>query len=134
MVRDLRGTGQELLNPPGVEGWGENEYWLQDQWILARIEALGRVMEYGPARTPGLPFHLLPDESTWDRRESRAEIVDAVASVFHLDLTEEERTIYVEVLDQNGWRALHLEEPDRRGRHVFEMIRLMAMDERVIGR
>lgn len=134
LVGDLRVGGQELLNPPGVQGWGENEFWLEDQWILSRVRALSRTMEYGPDRTSGLPFHLLPPESSWGDRDSRRAIVDAMAGVFHLELTEEEADIYVEVLDQNGWRALHLEEEDRRPQQVFEMIRLMAMDERVVSR
>ena len=134
LVEDLRIGGHELLNPPGVEGWGENAYWLEDQWVLSRVRALGRTMEFGTDRTPGLPYHLLPDVDTWDQRESRQAIVEAVAAAFHLDLAEEEIDVYIEVLDQNGWRALHLEEPDRRVPHVREMIRLMAMDERVINR
>ncbi len=134
LVDDLRQGGHELLNPPGVEGWGEGKYWLEDQWVISRVRALGRAMDYGPDRTALLPYHLLPDESTWDQREARRQIVDAMASVFHLKLSEEEIAIYIEVLDQNGWRALHLEEPDRRPRHVAEMIRLMAMNEHVIGR
>lgn len=133
LTQDLAAAGQDLLNPPGVEGWGEDLAWLQDQWILNRVRALGRTMEYGPDRTTDLPFHLLPDRSRWSQREVRREIVDAVASVFHLALTDAERDVYVEVLDQNGWRAFQLEDPDRQPRHVKEMIRLMAMDERVIG-
>jgi uncharacterized protein (DUF1800 family) len=134
LIDDLKVGGHELLNPPGVEGWGEGTYWLEDQWIISRVRALGRSMEYGTDRTALLPYHLLPDADTWDQREARRQIVDAMASVFHLELTEEEIEIYIEVLDQNGWRALHLEEPDRRTRHVGEMIRLMAMNERVMGR
>lgn len=90
-------------------------------------------MEFGPDREPDLPMHLLPPVSRWDQRETRGEIVDAIAGVFHIELSDEQRDIYIEVLDQNGWRAFHLEEPDNQPRHVFEMIRLMAMDERVIG-
>jgi hypothetical protein len=131
---DLRDAGQELMNPPGVEGWGENELWLEDQWVISRISALERTMEYGPDRTAGLPQHLLPARDTWSEREIRDELVNRIADVFHLELTEEEREIYVEVLDQNGWRAFHLEEPDNQPRHVFEMIRLMAMDERVMSK
>lgn len=134
IASDLREAGHELLNPPGVEGWGENEYWLKDQSLLSRIRALGRTMEFGPDRTPGLPYQILPPTSRWDEREIRREIVEAVASVFHLELTEEEIDVYIEVLDQNGWLAFHLEDPERQPRHVFEMIRLMAMDERVLSR
>ncbi|MFQ5461998.1 MAG: DUF1800 family protein [Phycisphaerae bacterium] len=133
LARDLRGAGQDLLNPPGVEGWGENEAWLQDQWIISRVDALSRTMEFGPDRTEGMPLHLLPPIGEWDQREIRDRLVDAMASVFHLKLTPEEHDIYVEVLDQNGWRALHLVDPEQQPRHVFEMIRLMAMDERVMG-
>jgi hypothetical protein len=132
LVDDLRGAGQELLNPPGVNGWDE-QGWLKDQWVLRRASALGQTMEFGPKRTSELPYHLLPPVETWDQREARTQIVDAMAAVFHLELTEAEREIYIEVLDQNGWRALHLEEPEYRDDQVFEMIRLMAMDERVIG-
>lgn len=134
LARDLRDAGHELLNPPGVQGWGENEFWLEDQWLLNRVRALGRTMEYGPDREEDLPYHLLPTRKIWDQRESREQIVDAMAKVFHLTLSEDERDIYVEVLDQNGWRALHLEEPDNQPRHVFEMIRLLAMHEGVISR
>jgi len=134
LARDLRGAGHDLLNPPGVEGWGENEAWLQDQWIISRASALGRTMEYGPDRTAGLPYHLLPPESTWDQREIRGELVDTIAGIFHMTLSEEERSIYMDVLDQDGWRAFHLEEPDNRPRHVFELIRLISMNEQVIGR
>jgi hypothetical protein len=131
---DLAAAGHDLLNPPGVEGWGEDAAWLQDQWVLSRVRALGRTMEYGPDNTPGLPYHLLPDPATWTDRDTRREIVVAVASVFHLDLTEDEIDIYTEVLDQNGYLAFHLADAEQQPRHVFEMIRLMAMDERVIGR
>lgn len=41
LTRNLRFAGQDLMNPPGVEGWSENEGWLQDQWVLSRISALG---------------------------------------------------------------------------------------------
>jgi hypothetical protein len=54
--------------------------------------------------------------------------------VFHLPLTDEEREVYKEVLDQDGWQAFPLGDPRYQPQHVFEMIRLMAMDERVIGR
>lgn len=132
--RDLSEAGMELLDPPGVQGWGEDEAWLEDQWIVSRARALGLAMEFGPDRTSDLPYHLLPDAETWDRREARGEIVDAMAAVFHVDLSEEERDIYIDVLDQNGWRALHLLEPEEQPRHVGEMIRLMAMHEQVFGR
>lgn len=134
LTRDLRDSGQDILNPPGVEGWTEGEAWLEDQWLINRAGALSRRMEFGPDRTEELPYHLLPPVETWDQREIRGEIVDAVASWFHLKLTEEERDIYIEVLDQNGWRALHLVEPDDQPRHVSELIRLMAMHEGVIVR
>lgn len=132
MTRDLAEAGQELLDPPGVEGWTEGEHWLSDQWLMARVEALGRTMEYGPDRTPDLPYHLLPGRSTWEEREAREKIVNAIARAFHLELTDDEIDIYVEVLDQNGHLAFHLLNPDQQPRHVAEMIRLMAMDERVI--
>jgi hypothetical protein len=69
----------------------------------------------------------------WDQRESREAIVGALAKVFHLKLTDGEIEIYVEVLDQNGWRAFHLEDPDRQPQLVRELIRLMAMHEDVLG-
>jgi uncharacterized protein (DUF1800 family) len=134
VANDLRDAGHELLNPPGVEGWGEDAAWLQDQWVLNRVDALGRFMDFGPDRVADLPMHLLPPVSRWAERDVRREMVVAIADVFHLPLTEEEIDIYIEVLDQNGFLAFHLEEPDRQGAHVREMIRLMAMDERVIGR
>jgi hypothetical protein len=130
----LADAGQEMLNPAGVEGWKEDAGWLKDQWVIQRVNAFGRTMEYGPNYTPDLPYHLLPPVERWDQREVREEIVNAMAAVFHLPLTEEEREIYVEVLDQNGWQAFHLGDPRYQPQHVFEMIRLMAMDERVIGR
>jgi len=133
LTRDLAGAGQNLLDPPGVQGWPEGTGWMEDQWVLARVEALGRRMEFGPNQTPYLPLHLLPARETWNRREVRDEIVSAIAAAFHLEFTEQEREIYIEVLDQNGWRAFHLEEPDNQPRHVAEMIRLMAMHDRVIG-
>ncbi len=136
-VRDeLQNAGQLLLDPPGVEGWDEGLAWLEDQWVISRVHGLRRLLEmdYGPNHTEGLPYHLLPPVEEWDQREVREKIVNAIAAVFHLNLTEEERAIYVEVLDQNGWLAFHLTDPDRQPRHVFEMIRLMCMDERVIGR
>ncbi|MCA9255662.1 MAG: DUF1800 family protein [Phycisphaerales bacterium] len=134
LVNDLRDAGQELMNPPGVEGWAEDSAWLEDQWVLNRVDALGRFLEFGPDRMSGLPYHLLPPESRWDERDVREEMVNAIADVFHLTLTPEETAIYVEVLDQNGYLAFHLEQPDRQPQHVREMIRLMAMDERVAGR
>lgn len=134
LASDLRESGHELLNPPGVQGWGENEYWLKGQSLLSRVRALGRTMEYGADRASYLPYHLLPPATRWSEREARQEIVEAVAGAFHLDLSEEEKDVYIEVLDQNGWLAFHLEDPERQPRHVFELIRLMAMDERVLSR
>ncbi len=134
LAADLEGAGHELLNPPGVEGWGEDQFWLQDQWVLSRIRALGRTMEYGPSRDEDLPYHLLPSTSEWNQREVRQRIVDAIAAVFHLQLTPAEQDIFIEVLDQNGWRAFHLEDPRYQPQHVREMIRLMAMHEDMICR
>ena len=134
LVDDLRNSGHELLNPPGVQGWGEDAFWLQDQWLISRVYALGRTMEYGPDRTAELPYHLLPPIGRWAEREVRDEIIDAIAGAFHVPISEEERLVYVEVLDQNGWRAFHLEDPEYQPHQVYELIRLMAMDERVIGR
>lgn len=134
LANDLAGSGMDLLNPPGVEGWKEDTGWLQDQWVINRVKALGRTMEYGPGRTELVPYHLLPATSTWNVRETRGAIVDAMARVFHLALTPAEREEYIAVLDQDGWRAFQLEDPKYQPYHVFQMIRLMAMDERVIGR
>ncbi|QOJ15505.1 MAG: DUF1800 family protein [Planctomycetia bacterium] len=131
---DLANAGQQLMNPPGVEGWTEDRGWLQDQWLISRARALGRTMDYGPDRTAELPYHLLPPRSTWTDRNTRGQIVDAVATVLHLDLTAVEREAYVEVLDQGGWRSLHLEDPRYQPQHVFEMIRLMTMHPRVVTR
>ncbi len=134
LADNLADAGQELMNPPGVNGWTEGAAWLEDQWVLRRAEAFERTMEYGPDKTEDLPYHLLPSRSRWAEREVRKEIVQAIAAAFHLALTEDEEDIYVEVLDQNGHQAFHLVEPDYQPRHVFEMIRLMAMDERVLAR
>jgi hypothetical protein len=134
IARELRFSGHELLNPPGVEGWGEDEYWLQDQSLMARAVAFSRVMEFGPDHTPLLPMHLFPPVAEWTDRDVRKQMVDALAGVFHLKLTEEEREAYIEVLDQNGWRALHLETPENQPRYVLEMMKLMAMHEGVITR
>lgn len=134
LVRDLRDAGQELMNPPGVEGWHEDAAWMEDQWVLNRVDAMGRFMEFGPDLKEGLPYHLLPPVSQWDEREVREKMVDAIANVFHLKLTADEKEIYIEVLDQKGYLAFHLEDPDRQPQHVREMIRLMAMDEHMIGR
>lgn len=134
LAGDLASSGMELLNPPGVEGWHEGTAWLQDQWIISRVRALGRTMEYGPNRLEDLPYQYLPPVETWNQRETRDQIVNGMASVFHLPLTQQEHDIYVEVLDQGGWLAFHLDNANDQPRHVKEMIRLMAMDERVIGR
>ncbi len=134
LANDLANAGQELLDPPGVEGWDEDLGWLQDQWLISRARALGYFFEFGAARTPDLPYHLLPPASSWNQREVRDQIVDALAAALHLELTPDEHAIYVEVLDQNGWKAFHLEEPEWQPQHVQEVIRLMAMDERVLGR
>lgn len=134
VVNDLAGAGLDMLNPEGVNGWDEDLGWMQDQWVISRVRALGRTMEYGPDRTPDLPYHLLPARSRWSEREVRKDIVRAMADVFHLHLSADEEDIYVEVLDQNGHLAFHLENPDYQPRHVQELIRLMAMHEGVIGR
>lgn len=131
---DLSGAGQELLNPPGVQGWAEGEPWLQDQWVLNRVRALGEWMDYGPDREEDLPYHLLPPRDQWDQREIRGRIVDRIAAAFHLHLTDAERDIYIEVLDQNGHTAFHLIDSRYQPRHVQEMIRLMAMHEDMLTR
>lgn len=132
LTDDLKGAGLELLNPPDVSGWGDNEYWLQDQWVLSRVRALGRTMEYGPDHVEDLPMHLLPPQSEWSQREIRGRLVDAVAAAFHVHPTQEEKDIYIEVLDQDGWKAFHLEDPRYQPQQVKEMIRLVAMHEDVI--
>lgn len=134
LADDLEGAGMGVLNPPGVNGWPDDRGWLEEQWLISRARALGRTMEYGPNFTEDLPYHLLPPVENWNQREIRGQIVDAIARVFHLPLTTEERDVYIEVLDQNGYLAFHLEQPRYQAQHVFEMIRLMAMDERVLGR
>jgi len=134
LADDLDLAGQDLLNPPGVEGWSEDKGWLEDQWLLSRVEALGRTMEYGPDRTEDLPYHLLPPRGTWNQRDTRRSIVQAVAAVFHLDLSDAERDVYVEVLDQGGRQGFQFVSPNHQPRIVWELIRLMAMDERIIGR
>jgi hypothetical protein len=131
---ELANSGQRVMDPPGVQGWTEGAAWLEDQWMMARASAFERLGEFGPKRTEDLPYHLLPSTSRWNEREIRREIVLRLANVFHLDLTEEEIDIYVEVLDQNGHEAFHLMPLDQQPRHVFEVMRLMAMDERVITR
>lgn len=130
----LSESGMELMDPPGVEGWTEGEAWLEDQWVISRVRALGTHMEYGPGRTEEIPYHLLPDVSTWSEPETRKTIVRAMADVFHIDLSPEEEDNYVLVLDQNGHSGFHVQRPEHQPRHVREMIRLMAMDERVITR
>lgn len=134
LADDLRDSGMELLNPPGVEGWDEGTAWLQDQWVISRVNALGRFLEFGPDRHEDVPYHVLPNAVTWDQRESRRAIVQALGRVFHLELTREEEDIYIDVLDQNGHRAFHLIDPDDQPRQIFEVIRLMAMDERFMTR
>jgi uncharacterized protein (DUF1800 family) len=134
-IRDeLRDAGQNLLDPPGVQGWTEGVAWLQDQWVLNRVRALGEWLDYGPERLEDLPYHLLPPREQWNQREIRGRIVDRIADVFHLHLSEAERDVYIEVLDQNGERAFHLVESQYQPRHVQEMIRLMAMHEDMVTR
>lgn len=134
LADDLAAAGHELLNPPGVQGWEEDDGWLEDQWVLARVRALGQVMDFGPEHTPDLPYHLLPPRASWDRREVRDQIIDSIAGVFHLKLTAAERDLYLLVLDQNGYLAFNLEDPDYQPQHVFELLRLMEMHEQVMGR
>lgn len=134
LVNDLANAGQELLNPPGVEGWTEDEGWLQDQWVLNRAKALGRTMEYSPYHLPYIPLQLLPPQDTWKFQESRDRIVDGLAAALHLTLTPAERAAYLEVLDQGGKLYFHHLKPEQQPKHVFELVRLMCLDERVIGR
>ncbi len=101
---------------------------------MSRASSFSRVMEFGPDHTALLPMHLLPPTSQWSDREVREQMVDSLAEVFHLDLTDDERAAYIEVLDQGGWRAFHLETPENQPRYVLEMIKLMAMHEGVITR
>ncbi|MGE3181517.1 MAG: DUF1800 family protein [Phycisphaerae bacterium] len=135
LMTDLSLGGQELMNPPGVQGWDEGAAWLEDQWVIGRIRAFARLirMDHGPDRVSGQPYHILPPQSEWGEREVRDRLVDAVANVFHLNLSEAEHDIYVEVLDQNGYLAFHLAGEYDQDRYLLEMIRLMMMDERVIG-
>lgn len=134
LVEDLAASGEELLNPPGVEGWHEDQAWLRDQWIINRARALTRTMEFGPERTADLPYHLLPPRATWSNSAIREQIVDTLAGVFHLPLTMSERLIYVGVLDQGGSNEFNVQNDDTQTQMVQQVIRLMAMDERVIGR
>lgn len=134
LVNDLVGTGQELLNPPGVEGWTEDAGWLQDQWLITRVRALSRTMEFGPTRTTRIPYHLLPAESAWTTSGVQADIVNALAAVFHLPLTDEERTLYVTVLDQNGRQRFTAANAATRRNLVVDLMKLMGMDDRVITR
>lgn len=135
LADDLELAGQELMNPPGVQGWDEGTSWLEDQWVISRVRAFARLvrMDHGPNLVAGQPYHVLPPQSQWDDREVRDRIVTAMASLLHLNLTEEEHDIYVEILDQNGYLAFHLASDYDQDRYLLEMIRLMLMDERVIG-
>lgn len=130
----LAEAGQELLNPPGVEGWTEQEAWLPDQWVISRAKSLRETMDYGRELKPGIPWHLLPPQASWTDRAVSREIVNAIAAAFHIALTEAEQDIYLDVLDQGGFSGFHQEDADRQPHHVAEMIRLMAMDERVFVR
>lgn len=133
--QELVVAGHEIMNPPGVQGWGEDQAWLEEQSLLARVRALRSLMqmEHGPAHLNDIPFHLLPPVNEWTQREVRARIVNAMAGVLHLELTEEERDIYIEVLDWGGYRAFHLSDYANQKVYLGEMIRLMFMDERFIG-
>ena len=134
LVTDLTGSGQELLNPPGVQGWGEDQAWLEDQWVISRVRALTRTMEYGPNRVTQLPYHLLPADTTWNTAGIQAQIVDALANVFQLTLTDEERNLYISVLDQNGRTKFNVASTNTRRSLVRDLLRLMAMDDRVMTR
>ncbi len=134
VIEDLAAAGQELLSPPGVEGWKEDLGWLQDQWIINRGTAMGRTMDYGPTHTLQVPYHVLPAISLWNQAATKAEIVNSIARVLHIALTDAERNIYINVLDQNGNMAFENESPQHQPRHIYQVIRLMSMDERVICR
>jgi uncharacterized protein (DUF1800 family) len=137
MVLELEKAGQKLFASPDVHGWDDGEAWLNDQWLLWRVACLGRLldMEFGPDLTPELPLHLLPPTSTWNQAASRRQIVDALAAVFRIELADEERGRYLDLLDDiAGSGGFHTATYDRQEWAVTELIKLIAMDERVITR
>ncbi|MDX2198115.1 MAG: DUF1800 family protein [Phycisphaerae bacterium] len=136
MNEDLGYAGQKLLDPPGVQGWDEGTAWLEDQMIISRVIALRWMlsMDFGPNRDARFPLHLLPPISEWTQRGVQERIVNALASVLHLPLTEAERELYVEVLDQSGYRAFHLQTRGEQDTYLYELVRLMSMHERVFTR
>lgn len=132
----LRDGGQLLLDPPGVEGWTEGPTWLGDQWIISRARGIATLMQFdfGPNNTARLPLHLLPPQPEWNQRGVQDRIVDAVAGVLHLPLTDEEHEVYVDVLNQSGYLAFHLQNANDQRTYLAEMVRLMLMDERMMTR
>jgi uncharacterized protein (DUF1800 family) len=132
----LRDAGQLLMDPPGVEGWTEGPAWLGDQWLISRARGVATLMQFdfGPDNTPRLPLHLLPPQSEWNQRGVQNRIVDAMAGVLHLTLTPEEREIYIDVLNQSGYLAFHLQNANDQRTYLTEMVRLMLMDERIMTR
>jgi len=42
----LKSTGQDPLNPPSVKGWDDNSYWLNQQWMLNRMNLANETFNY----------------------------------------------------------------------------------------
>lgn len=42
--RASRNMGQTLMQPPSVKGWDDNEYWLNDQWLMYRASWIHTIL------------------------------------------------------------------------------------------
>lgn len=77
-ARACAAMGQELFEPPGVQGWADGEAWMHSAAWLARVHFAGQVAEGEPRLTRGADYdELFPPP----RRGDADATIDALARV-----------------------------------------------------
>lgn len=89
--------GQELFEPPGVQGWADGEAWIHSAAWLARVNFSGRVAEGAAALTRGAPLErLFPPRR---RTDPSAALDDLAGAFLGGDLPESRTAALCDALD-----------------------------------
>ena len=83
LERNIRDSGLTLLNPPSVKGWDDNEYWINDQWMINRANFVHDILnEASPMDSEFSLRYLLTAENS-----SSEQFLTDVTSRFGIKLT-----------------------------------------------
>lgn len=88
LERAIRDSGLTLLNPPSVKGWDDNEYWINDQWMINRASFVHSVLnEASPMDENFSLNYLLPSDTA-----NSEQFLNSVVSRLGLKLNPEKTT------------------------------------------